>query len=554
MSKILCNLCGAESYQIVFKPRRGKGASASSGGERPERILKCNTCGLIFAEQSLSREFYERKYIDKVDALSAREEKGRRRAYSKMLDKIERIKPKGSILQIGAENGIFLDEARRNGWEVHGVELSENAVRYAREKLDLTNVHQGNIKDRAYPDRTFDVIVMLDVIEYLTDPKDTIIEARRVLKDDGVIYVSAPLINSALSRVLMTRWWGASRYHLFYFTKNTFSKMLDAGGFKVKMFTSFERIFSLRYWVERMKIYSGFLYKTMDFISRINNLGSKRVMISLGDQVAAVGVKARKLDYLMSSLDTRKKRAVKKDMKVFVVLPAFNAEKTLKRTVDDIPKEVVDKIILTDDKSSDRTVELAKSLGLEVIEHDTNRGYGANQKTCYKKALEQGADIVVMVHPDYQYDPTVIPKIIEPIKNGEADAVFGSRMMKGGAIEGGMPLWKRNVNILLTAFENIVLGTYLSEFHSGFRAYSADLLRTVNFDLNSDKFVFDTEIIVQALIHHFKIAEIPIQARYFDEASKIKLLAGMRYGLEIIMTMAKYLVHIKGIYTFKQYE
>ncbi|MFH1754040.1 MAG: glycosyltransferase family 2 protein [Candidatus Omnitrophota bacterium] len=168
--------------------------------------------------------------------------------------------------------------------------------------------------------------------------------------------------------------------------------------------------------------------------------------------------------------------------------------------------------------------------------------------------MEEGADIVIMVHPDYQYDPAILPNLIKPIQSGEADAVFGSRMMKGGALLGGMPLWKHNANILLTAFENIAMRTYLTEFHSGFRAYSADLLKTVNFEANSDKFVFDTEIIAQALMHHFKIEEIPIQTRYFDEASSIKLLPSILYGFGIIWTMIKFALHSKGIYKFKQFE
>jgi glycosyltransferase involved in cell wall biosynthesis len=292
----------------------------------------------------------------------------------------------------------------------------------------------------------------------------------------------------------------------------------------------------------------------MDFISRIGRIREARLRVNLHDQIEVVAVKARKLDYLVSSIEARKKEPARKRMKVVAVLPAFNAEKTLKRTVDDIPRDVVDKIILVDDKSSDRTVETARALGLDVFVHKKNMGYGGNQKTCYKKALAEGADIVVMVHPDYQYDPTIIPKLIEPIQKGRADAVFGSRMMKGGALEGGMPRWKHNANIMLTAIENITLGAYLSEYHSGFRAYSANLLKTVDFELNSDKFVFDTEIIVQAMLHHFRIEEIPIQTRYFDEASKIKFLPSVLYGMGILWTMFKYILHKRNIYRFRQFE
>ncbi|OIO37489.1 MAG: glycosyl transferase family 2 [Candidatus Omnitrophica bacterium CG1_02_46_14] len=240
--------------------------------------------------------------------------------------------------------------------------------------------------------------------------------------------------------------------------------------------------------------------------------------------------------------------------KVVVVLPAYNAAKTLERTVADIPRDCVDEIILVDDKSKDETVKIAKRIGLTVYQHEKNLGYGGNQKTCYTKAIEHGADIVIMVHPDYQYDPTIIPKLIEPILQGNADAVFGSRMMKGGALEGGMPVWKHNANILLTAFENVILGTYLTEYHSGFRAYSTRLLKRINFRANSNGFIFDTEIIVQALANRFKIEEVPIRTRYFEEASSIRLWPSIIYGLGIIRVMMSYLLHANGILRNKSLE
>lgn len=240
-------------------------------------------------------------------------------------------------------------------------------------------------------------------------------------------------------------------------------------------------------------------------------------------------------------------------MKIIAVLPAYNAAKTLEITVRDIPKDTVDDIILVDDASSDNTVAIANRLGLKVFSHKSNLGYGANQKTCYLKALEMEADIVVMVHPDYQYDPLSIPELVKPILDQKADAVFGSRMMKGGALEGGMPLWKHNANILLTALENVVLGTYLTEYHSGFRAYSAKYLRSINFTANSDNFVFDTEIIVQGLMHNMKIEEIPIKTRYFREASTIKFLPAVLYGLGILKTMLKYVLHKSRILHFRQF-
>ena len=229
-------------------------------------------------------------------------------------------------------------------------------------------------------------------------------------------------------------------------------------------------------------------------------------------------------------------------LKIAVVCPAYNCEKTLARTIADIPPGIADEIILVDDCSHDHTIEKARELGLKVFPHERNTGYGGNQKTCYREALAAGADIVVMLHPDYQYDPTAIPALVEPIVDGRADAVFGSRMMKGGALLGGMPLWKHNGNILLTAVENVVLSTYLTEYHSGFRAYSAPLLRTIWFERNHDNFVFDTEIIIQIVNQKFRIEEIPIQTRYFPQATSLSFVSSVRYGLQILWALTRYLL------------
>jgi len=241
----------------------------------------------------------------------------------------------------------------------------------------------------------------------------------------------------------------------------------------------------------------------------------------------------------------------KRKKKVIVVMPAYNAEKTLERTLNDIPKELVDEIILTDDCSKDNTVEVAKRLGLHVLVHEKNLGYGANQKTCYTEALKREADIIVMIHPDHQYDPKEIPQLITPLLNEECDAVFGSRMLGGRPLEGGMPKWKYLANIFLTAIENAVFYMYLTEYHSGLRAYSRRYLQTVNFQMNSDDFVFDSEIIAQGVIHKMRIKEIPIQTRYFEEASQIGLCKSIVYGLSILMTLVKFKLHIKGIKKFK---
>jgi glycosyltransferase involved in cell wall biosynthesis len=237
--------------------------------------------------------------------------------------------------------------------------------------------------------------------------------------------------------------------------------------------------------------------------------------------------------------------------KVVIVLPAFNAEKTLLKTINEIPVEYRKYIILVDDASSDQTVDLALHEGLLVFQHSTNRGYGANQKTCYREALKLNADIVVMVHPDHQYDATVIPAMVEPIELGRADAVFGSRMLGGHPMEGGMPRWKYIANIFLTALANIVFGRYLTEIHSGFRAYSRKYLKSIRFEENSDDFVFDTEIICQGMLHNMFIHEVPIDTRYFSEASSINFRRSVVYGFNILWTLVRYMLHKKNIFHFK---
>jgi glycosyltransferase involved in cell wall biosynthesis len=226
---------------------------------------------------------------------------------------------------------------------------------------------------------------------------------------------------------------------------------------------------------------------------------------------------------------------------VLIVLPAYNASKTLLRTYEEIPLSLRKSVILVDDASTDNTVEVAQSLGLEVIVHPRNRGYGGNQKTCYTTALNKGADVVVMLHPDHQYDATMIPKMINPILRGECDAVFGSRMLGGRPLEGGMPYWKYLANVFLTALANIVFCRYLSEIHSGFRAYSRHYLESVNFKLNSDDFIFDTQIIAQGMLVGLTFQEIPIVTRYFEEASSISFKRSIQYGFGILRVLIEYI-------------
>ena len=227
--------------------------------------------------------------------------------------------------------------------------------------------------------------------------------------------------------------------------------------------------------------------------------------------------------------------------RVAVVMPAYNAERTLEKSWHEVPKDWADDIILVDDGSRDRTVETARALaGVHVVVHERNTGYGGNQKTCYATALERGADICVMVHPDHQYDARVLPQLVEPIATGTVDAMFGSRMLGGRPLEGGMPKWKYLANIFLTAVENATFYLYLTEYHSGLRAYSRHYLQTVNLAAFSNDFVFDTEIIAAGIWKGMRIREVPIVTRYFDEASQINFVRSSVYGLSILGVMFRY--------------
>jgi glycosyltransferase involved in cell wall biosynthesis len=226
--------------------------------------------------------------------------------------------------------------------------------------------------------------------------------------------------------------------------------------------------------------------------------------------------------------------------KIIVVMPAYNAEKTLKFTYTDLPKEDIDMIILTDDGSKDKTVEIARELGIKIYLHPRNMGYGANQKTCYREALKEGAGIVAMVHPDYQYDPTLLPELIKPIINNEADVVLGSRLLSGDAIIRGMPKWKYIGNRILTLLENKTLKRRLSEYHTGYRAFSSTVLESIAFEKNSNGYLFDQEILFQIHENNFRIKEIPVPARYFAESSSADFIDSVVYGFGIIGLIIKY--------------
>ena len=241
-----------------------------------------------------------------------------------------------------------------------------------------------------------------------------------------------------------------------------------------------------------------------------------------------------------------------KGKKVVVVMPAYNAVQTLEKTYNEIPFDIVDQVILVDDFGTDKTTELAKSLGVHhVIRHQKNMGYGGNQKTCYNKALEIGADIIVMLHPDYQYTPKLIESMAYLIANDVYPVVLGSRILGKGALKGGMPIYKYVANRALTFFQNVMVGQKLSEYHTGFRAFSKEVLNAIPFNENSDDFVFDNQMLSQIIYNNFEIAEITCPTKYFEEASSINLSRSISYGFGVLSTSLKHFLTRIGVYNWK---
>jgi glycosyltransferase involved in cell wall biosynthesis len=237
--------------------------------------------------------------------------------------------------------------------------------------------------------------------------------------------------------------------------------------------------------------------------------------------------------------------------RVFVVMPAYNAARTLRQTCAELPREIIDEVLVVDDGSSDSTVQLARELGLTTFLHHQNLGYGRNQKTCYREALRRGAEIVVMLHPDYQYSPRLVTAMASLIAYDEYDVVLGSRILGRGALTGGMPLYKYISNRLLTLFQNLLLNYKLSEYHTGYRAFSREVLRALPLEENSDDFVFDNEVLAQAIYLHYRLGEVSCPTKYFAEASVINFPRSVRYGLGVVATSLKFRLQRMGVARFR---
>src|SRR3954452_2205383 len=524
---------------------RGNGAVPTAAAFSPSAhavgghgdLLECRECGTVQQPglpsgspvPHLYREMRHDEYLS--------EEAGRRATANRLLDLIGTHRPSGRLLDVGCGHGLLLDEGRRAGWEPIGRERSREAARHAREvlgldvrELPLEAFEHGTNGDSP---GSFDAIVLADVLEHLDDPVAAIEVCAQLLRPAGVLCVVTPDPSSLTARLAGARWWGYLPAHTFLLPRRTLRELISASGLVISADVPFVRTFAAKRWVsglaERLGPVSGALGKAAD------RLPPFPISLSLGDErvILAHRPLVRNAEHpLLHHSDGRPP--------IHVVLPAYRATRTIPAVVAEMPREAADRALLIDDASPDETSDVALLHGLDVLRHPANRGYGASQKTGYVRALRDGAAVIVMVHADNQYDPGLVAEMAAPIIAGEADIVIGSRLLDDRAIAGGMPRWKWLGNRLLTGIENRAFGVRFSEYHTGYRAFSADFLRSVAFLRNSDDFVFDQEIFAQVLVRGARVREIPIPTRYFHEASSVDLVTSLRYAFKTLWVLARF--------------
>jgi len=358
-----------------------------------------------------------------------------------------------------------------------------------------------------------------------------------LLTDGGLLCVVTPDPASAAARLAGRRWWGFLPAHRCLLPRRTVLELLASRGLVISTDVPLVRSFTAGRWVAGIAERAGALSGPLAQLAAHERL-TRELSLSLGDECVVPAHRLR--PEAPERVRVRDRGAARK---VHVVLPAYNAEATVAQVAEGLDPAVADRALLVDDASSDRTVEVALEAGLEVLRHPANRGYGANQKTSYVRALQSGADVVVMVHADNQYDPELVGEMARPILEGRADVVMGSRLLEDRAVAGGMPLWKWVGNRVLTWAENRAFGARFSEYHTGYRAFSADALRRVAFLRNDDGFVFDQEILAQLLERGARVVEIPIPTRYFHGASTVSFRSSVAYGLRTLLVLVRFRNH-----------
>ena len=498
-------------------------------------LYACAHCGTVHQPGLPSGTELAELYREMSDDLYLGEEEGRRATARRLLDLIRRHVPAGDLLDVGCGHGLLLDEARRSGYSVTGLELSESARAYATDVLGL-DVRDETVERFAADgaERSFQVIVLADVIEHLEDPLGALDACERLLAPGGALCVITPDPSSTAARVAGPRWWGYVPAHTYLFPRQTLRELLESRGLVISEDVPLVRSFDFRYWLNGLAERGRQLGKLARAAAR-TRVGGRTLSLSLGDERVML---AHKVPVAHAPRPLMADRGG--GFRVHVVLPAYRAAETIPTVAESMPVESADRALLVDDASPDDTSEVALRYGIDVLRHPANRGYGANQKSCYVRAILDGADAVVMVHADNQYDPALVAQMVKPIEAGIADVVIGSRLLEDEAIAGGMPRWKWVGNRFLTSIENAAFRRGYSEYHTGYRAYSTGFLRKVAFLRNDDGFVFDQEIFAQMVAHRARVIELPIPTRYFREASTVSFRASVEYGLRTLGVLARY--------------
>jgi SAM-dependent methyltransferase len=497
-------------------------------------LLACVECGTVQQPLLPAGDELHELYREMSDDAYLGEEPGRRATAAHLLDLIGAQVAGGRLLDVGCGHGLLLDEARSRGYETVGLELSRSAARHAREALRL-DVHEQPVE--SFVDlEGFDVVVLADVIEHLDDPVAAVDRCAGLLRPGGVLCVVTPDPSSLTARIAGRRWWGFVPAHACLLPRATLRELLTARGLVISTDVPLVRSFSARRWVSGLAERLGRAGKPVERLAGALPDGAS-LSLALHDERVIL---ANRVDIQRAPAPLLRDRGG--PAVVTLVLPAYEATRTIPEVAAEIPVDAADRALLVDDASHDATAEVALAHGFDVIRHPENRGYGGSQKTGYARALLDGADIVVMVHADNQYAPGLVPEMVAPILAGEADMVIGSRLLRDRAIAGGMPRWKWVGNRLLTGIENRAFGVRLSEYHTGYRAFSSDLLRSIPFLRNSDDFVFDQEIFAQVLARDARVVEVPIPTRYFREASSVDLRTSVRYGLMTLGVLARFTV------------
>ena len=534
-----CRICNGP-LELRHPGRGGPAQSAdfAPSNHRPGEhgdLFACANCGAVQQPSLPSGDDLHDLYRDMRDDAYLHEEAGRRATARRLLDLIGRHVSGGRLLDVGCGHGLLLDEARRRGFEVSGLELSRAGAAYARDVLGL-DVEEHELEDTG---KRYDVIVLADVVEHLDDPAGALRTCASMLADGGALCVVTPDPASPTARIAGSRWWGLVPAHTCLLPRRTLCERLSAAGLVISEDVPLVRSFELRYWLAGLGERGGSAGAALKALGR-TALGRRTVSLSLGDERVVL---AHRIPVTSPAKPIAQGTGANR---VTVVLPAYRAAETIPAVAKEMPVDAVDRALLVDDASPDETSAVALREGFDLIRHPANRGYGGNQKTCYVRALLDGAEIVVMVHADNQYDPALVARMVKPIEAGIADVVIGSRLLEDEAIVGGMPRWKWVGNRALTSVENLVFRRGFSEYHTGYRAFSADFLRRVAFLRNSDDFVFDQEIFAQIVRSGSHVVELPIPTRYFLEASSVSFRASVRYGLKTLWVLARFRLDERG--------